>query len=92
MGRSLFPTAVETQMQQAELAFAKGRPLSDIRRTTFSIKPVDSKFIMAVLRQEYQDGAVIEVPASEWGVPGDPKPQQPSPPKSPGEMPPPPEN
>jgi hypothetical protein len=58
-----FPEALTQEMVARELSFAGGRPLSDVRRTVFAVKPTSSSFTLAVIRQEYQDGTVQEAAA-----------------------------
>ncbi len=58
-----FPEALTQEMVARELAFAGGRPLSDVRRTVFAVKPTASSFALTVIRQEYQDGTIQEAAA-----------------------------
>lgn len=58
-----YPEALTQEMVARELAFAGGRPLSDVRRTVFTAKPTASSFTLNVIRQEYQDGTVQEAAA-----------------------------
>jgi hypothetical protein len=58
-----FPEALTQEMVARELAFAGGRPLSDVRRTVFAVKPTASSFALTVIRQEYQDGTILEAAA-----------------------------
>ncbi|MGC4004376.1 MAG: hypothetical protein QM811_15180 [Pirellulales bacterium] len=56
-----YPASVEQDMVAREVAFADGRPIADIRKTIFSIRPQGANFSMTVIRQEYHDGSVKEL-------------------------------
>jgi len=54
-----FSAALENQMIERELAFARGRPLGDIRKTYFGVDLVGAKLELVVVKQEYQDGRIV---------------------------------
>ncbi len=90
-----YSAEVTQEMVARELAFAGGRPLSDVRKTVFAVKPTASSFAMNVIRQEYQDGSVqdaaAEAPISDKiklkdkaaVLPGSEEPPSPAEPESP---------
>ncbi|MDX1965252.1 MAG: hypothetical protein SFX18_19055 [Pirellulales bacterium] len=78
-----FPVELENAMREAEIAFAAGRPLTDIRKTTFQIASTETKFAMVVARQEYQDGQVREAAAQAAKLRPAPPPPQVAPPADP---------